>query len=238
MIYVILFLIIMVSIALWRSSKQDNSNETTANNRFKKKTKVKKQRIQKEKPAKASSKKIVHRKEAINLHHPAYQSDNVAMADKALGLHESEEKNINLGEPVKLYLVADKLKPFLGESLIQYLFSTGLKFHKDGIFDRIYQTAHRSEVLFHVASMKEPGTFPTDHIDGYQTPGLVFYMEPGRDVQTFKQRFDAMLLQMTLIQTHIGGHIFTPDKILLEKNDFNRYADYLIALDEIVKENS
>ena len=235
MIYVILALIVIVSIALWHSSKSTQKTETVANNRYKPKAKEKKERIQKEKPNKSSSQKKLFRSEGINLRHSSFQSDPIALSDQALGLYESVEKNINLGETVRLYLVADQSKPFVGESLYQTLLNTGLKLHKNGLFDRVYQTGHASEILFRVASMKEPGVFPTHSIDNYQTHGLFFYMEPGRDVQAFNQRFDTMLSIMVLIQSRLGGHIFTPEKTLLEKHDFNRYADYLVNLEEAMQ---
>jgi FtsZ-interacting cell division protein ZipA len=236
MIYVILALIIMVSIALWRTSRSTQKSEAVANNRLKPKAKEKKVRVQNEKPSKAPSQKKIFRSEGIDLRHSSFQNDPIALSDQALGLYESTPKNINLGEPVRLYLVADTSKPFVGESLYQHLLSTGLKLHKNGLFDRVYQTAHSTEILFRVASMKEPGSFPLHSIDNYQTHGLVFFMEPGNNPQVFKQRFDAMLSLMMLIESRLGGHIFTPEKTLLEKQDFNRYADYLVNLEEAMQE--
>ncbi len=225
-----------MSVALWHSTRSTQKSETVTNNRFKTQSKEKKLRAQKEKPAKVSIQKKIFRSESISLRDSSYSSDVMAISDKALGLHTSVHKNINLGESVRLYLVADKQQPFVGELLYQSLLNTGLKLHKNGFFDRVYQTSKASEILFRVASMKEPGFFPTDAIDGYLTPGLAFYMEPGSDVEVFKQRFDAMLSHMTLIQSRLGGHIFTPDKTLLEHRDFNRYADYLIHLEDAMQE--
>lgn len=241
MIYIILALIVIVAAALWRSSaQQKKSRHGEITNRYKPKAKAKRVKIKKEKaqPVAANNtiQKRVYRTEAINLHHPAHHSDDLSKSDQALGLEAAAEIHINAGEPVLLYLVAPQDKPFHGFNLIQNLLSTGLKLHKNGIFDRLFQTREGSEKLFQVASMKEPGTFPTSQVDQYETPGLVFYLQPGKDVQIFKQRFDTMLSQMTLVQSRIGGHIFTPDKTLLEAHDFHRYADYLISLGEITQE--
>lgn len=243
MIYVILALIVVVSYALWRSSASTPAKKNAApTNTYKPKQKAKRVKVKKTKVAKSkaqanTSQVRTYRTEAINLHHPAHQSDDIALTDQALGLStESVEKNINQGQPVVLYLVAPNDQPYQGFNLIQNLLSTGLKLHKNGMFDRVYQTPHRTEVLFRVASMQEPGTFPTDKVEGYETAGLVFYMEPGRDAQVFKQRFDAMMSQMTHVQSRIGGHIFTPEKTLLESHDFSRYADYLVNLDEVAQE--
>jgi cell division protein ZipA len=251
MIYVILALIAIVGVALWQSSKGQNSTQQEASNSYKRKPRSKLLSMKKAKsvktpkkvkasgqpsPKSKQSQKRVYRTEAINLHHPAAHSDDIALTDQALGLSDSEETSINAGQPVILYLVATKDQSYGGFNLIQNLLSTGLKLHKNGIFDRVYETHQRSEILFQVASMKEPGTFPTSHVDDYQTPGLVFYMDPMNDAQIFKQRFESMMSQMTLVQSRIGGHVFTPDKTLLEAHDFNRYADYLISLGAVAQE--
>gem|GEM_PF-6388213 len=246
MIYVILALIVVVGVALWRSSSQQKSSNKEMFNSYKRKAKSKRISLKKAKSAKpakagkvrtsAQSSKRVYRTEAINLHHPAHHSDDMAMTDQALGLEESSPVLINAGEPVALYLIASKDKPYAGFNLIQSLLSTGLKLHKNGIFDRVYETKQGSKVLFQVASLKDSGKFPTSHVDDYKTPGLVFYMDSVENTQIFKQRFEAMMSQMTLVQTRIGGHIFTPEKTLLEAHDFKRYADYLISLGEVAQE--
>ena len=241
MIYVILALIVIVSIALWRSSKQQKQ-QAEPTNRFKPKAKTKRASMKKAKVSKAqraqtnSPQPRGYRTQAINLHHPAHQSDDIAMTDQALGLNETPKQQvINQNALVILYLVASEEQPYVGFSLLQNLLSTGLVLNADGVFERQVQTNHGQQVLFQVASMKKPGTFPQEHIDHYETSGLVFYMEPGHQVEHFKQIFEMMTSQMALLQSRIGGHIFTPEKTLLEAHDFRRYADYLVSLDETVE---
>ena len=95
------------------------------------------------------------------------------------------------------------------------------------VFEKSIAANNTKRVLFKVASMREPGTFPQDKIDGYTTKGLIFFMEPNENQQVILQTMESMLAQITLTQARLGGNIFTPDKTLLEPQDFKRYADYI-----------
>lgn len=54
-------------------------------------------------------------------------------------------------------------------------------------------------------------------------------------VSAFQSVFTYMMETMVRAQVQLGGHIFTPDKILLEEHDFTRYANYLCGVDESVQ---
>ena len=177
---------------------------------------------------------------ALNLREGAL-SDGFAESDSVLGLdaegliatHTSMGASlINGGEPVILYLAADHGEHFSGDELLQAILSTGAHVNDHGIFERYSEGNSQGVLIYSMASMLTPGVFDVDAMDEHQTPGLVFYIMDPASIDLFRNDFDVMMHAMTKIQAQIGGHIFTPDKILLEPCDFDRYCDYLCGAHE------
>lgn len=85
-----------------------------------------------------------------------------------------------LSDLVVLYIMADKAQPFSGYELLQALLSVELRFGKGNIFHRYSDNEESGEILFSVASIKEPGTFEMSKIGGFTTPGLAVFLQLGR----------------------------------------------------------
>lgn len=89
-------------------------------------------------------------------------------------------KSAALGAPflIQISVIAGLGKAFQGEELRDALVDLELVHGDMGIFHR-YDRDYR-EPLFSVASLVEPGTFPVDDIEDFETPGVVLFFQPGR----------------------------------------------------------
>jgi cell division protein ZipA len=85
-----------------------------------------------------------------------------------------------LGSPflIQLSVVAGDDAWFNGEALRDALVDRGLIYGDMGIYHR-YDRDFR-EVLFSVASLVEPGTFPVENMEAFECPGVVLFFQPQR----------------------------------------------------------
>lgn len=76
---------------------------------------------------------------------------------------------------IQFCLVARAEEGFNGLDLIRAFRIAGLKYGSLKIFERL---DNNQLVDFGVACMVEPGTFPSNHLDTFYCPGIVFFMQP------------------------------------------------------------
>ncbi len=76
---------------------------------------------------------------------------------------------------IQFCLVAKAEEGFNGLDLIRAFRIAGLKYGSLKIFERLDAN---QLVDFGVACMVEPGTFPSNHLDTFHCPGIVFFMQP------------------------------------------------------------
>ncbi|QFY43999.1 cell division protein ZipA [Candidatus Methylospira mobilis] len=93
---------------------------------------------------------------------------------------EPSRSHAPLGSPflIQLSVVAGDDAYFNGEALRDALVDQGLIYGDMGIYHR-YDREYR-EVLFSVASLVEPGTFPVEHMETFECPGVVLFFQPPR----------------------------------------------------------
>jgi cell division protein ZipA len=104
--------------------------------------------------------------------------DDAATRDAA---DEPPRSHAPLGSPflIQLSVVAGDEAYFNGEALRDALVDLGLIYGDMGIYHR-YDRDFR-EVLFSVASLVEPGTFPpAENMETFECPGVVLFFQPPR----------------------------------------------------------
>jgi cell division protein ZipA len=79
---------------------------------------------------------------------------------------------------IQLSVVAGQGRTFPGEDLRDALLDLDLVHGDMGIFHR-YDREYR-QTLFSVASLVEPGTFPIDEMESFDSPGVVLFFQTGR----------------------------------------------------------
>ena len=81
-------------------------------------------------------------------------------------------------EVVQISVVAANDTAFSGPALLDAFRAVGLEFGEMGIFHR--RDPETGGTLFSVASLVEPGVFPHDGMETFESPGLVLFYLPGR----------------------------------------------------------
>jgi len=109
-----------------------------------------------------------------------------------------------LGSPflIQLSVVAGEDAYFSGEALRDALLDQQLIYGDMGIYHR-YDREFR-EVLFSVASLVEPGTFPVDHMETFECPGVVLFFQPQR-VKAPLAIFEDLLDTCHRLARQLGG---------------------------------
>jgi cell division protein ZipA len=102
--------------------------------------------------------------------------------------------------------IAAKQGRFNGEALASAAAEAGLELGAMDIFHHYDQAGGARRVLFSMASMVEPGTFPVDDMAAFSTPGLSLFAKlPGpRDGHLL---YDAMLSAARLMAQKLGGEL-------------------------------
>lgn len=130
-------------------------------------------------------------------------------AEEALESQEPDEavkhqetSSVSLPEIIQLAVVAQSGEGFNGVALTSVLESTGLELGEMGIYHR--HDAVSRERMFSVASMVEPGSFPSENIDSFHTPGLLFFMQPA-ELANPVETFDELIQTIHKVAETLGG---------------------------------
>lgn len=91
-----------------------------------------------------------------------------------------QDKTHPLGAPflIQVSIVSKNEKAFSGSALKAALHELGLVHGEMGIYHRMDHAL--KEPLFSVASLVEPGTFPADTMERFESPGIVLFYQPAR----------------------------------------------------------
>lgn len=93
---------------------------------------------------------------------------------------------------IQFSVVAAQAGTFAGDDLLEAFAETGLEFGRMDIFHRYAE--HTDEVLFSVASLVNPGTFPIADMAHFSTPGVVLFMQPDQmDPELVSEAFEDMV---------------------------------------------
>ncbi|MEY4194507.1 MAG: hypothetical protein RLZZ226_875 [Pseudomonadota bacterium] len=91
-----------------------------------------------------------------------------------------QDKTHPLGAPflIQVSIVSKNEKAFTGSALKAALHELGLVHGEMGIYHRMDHAL--KQPLFSVASLVEPGTFPVDTMERFESPGIVLFYQPAR----------------------------------------------------------
>lgn len=116
----------------------------------------------------------------------APQSNTTVSNDK--NINSSPKKNNQL-DFIILYIVARNRRSFMGTNITQLMDSLGFIYGEHNIYHRHLDLNDASPILFSVANMLKPGTFPIENMHDFKTEGLTLFMNipsPGKDDVNFK----------------------------------------------------
>lgn len=125
-------------------------------------------------------------------------------------------------ELIVLNVVSGDDKPYAGADLLQVLLACDLRYGRMNIFHRFEKANGSGAEQFSVANLVEPGNFDLDAIDGFSTPGVVFFMNmPGPEKPM--QAFDAMLETARCLVNNLGGELRDQSHSVATKQTLEHY---------------
>ncbi|WP_299495144.1 cell division protein ZipA [uncultured Shewanella sp.] len=104
--------------------------------------------------------------------------NNTSKAQEALPQEQKEEVS-ETSEPqdvLVLHVTAKEGEIFNGAELLPCLLALNFKFGEMNIFHRHQDNAGKEQVLFSLANMVKPGVFNPDHMEQFNTQGVVLFM--------------------------------------------------------------
>ena len=129
------------------------------------------------------------------------------------------------GEPhelIVLNVVADQDQAYKGADLLQVLLACDLRYGRMNIFHRFEKADGSGAEQFSVANLVEPGNFDLDAIDGFSTPGVVFFMNlPGPEDSM--QAYEAMLETARCLVKNLGGELRDQTHSVATKQTLEHY---------------
>lgn len=135
-----------------------------------------------------------------NLRKPASASTPKTPASKAASPQPSA--STTRPEVVQLSIVAARDATFSGPALLDAFHAVGLEFGEMGIFH--CRDPETGGTLFSVASLVEPGVFPHDGMETFESPGLVLFYLPGRSGDPLNA-FDTMIAACHELASRLNG---------------------------------
>lgn len=117
---------------------------------------------------------------------------------------EKQSRTSPLGAPflIQVSIVSKTDKSFKGSALKAAFYEQGLVHGEMGIYHRMDQT--HNEPLFSIASLVEPGTFPTEQMEQFESPGIVLFFQPAK-VPDPLEVFDNLLDTCHELSTQLEG---------------------------------
>jgi cell division protein ZipA len=113
---------------------------------------------------------------------------------------------------VQIKVTACEGEVFPGSLLINALRAVGLEYGSMNIFHK--QQFSDQPPLFSVVNMVEPGTFPVDDPDRFESPGVVFFLQVAKLKQP-QAAFDKMIRAAQLLAAKIRGEVRDAENRLL-----------------------
>lgn len=124
---------------------------------------------------------------------------------------------------IMLYVVAAENRLFQGGQLHQVLEREGFILGRDALYHRHLDLTVASPVIFSVANVDQPGSFPVHHMHDFSTIGVVIYMQLP-SVGNNRVNLKTMLKSAKNLATQLGGFVLTDEE---QELDENAEQDYL-----------
>jgi len=123
------------------------------------------------------------------------------IASKEEQHQEQIDDEVNLPKIIQFSIVASADEGFNGLDLIEAFDKVGLEYGSMKIFERLDE---QRRVDFAVASMVEPGTFPETNLEMFNSPGIVFFIQPG-ELDNPLETFDEFIQTINMLATELDG---------------------------------
>ena len=127
---------------------------------------------------------------------------------EATQIAPGQQRRAFSNQPMEVIVLNVEAKPgnlFVGSNLVSILRQLGLRFGEMFIFHHI--EARTKKTLFSVANMVEPGTFDLSDLNGFQTPGLIFFLPLSEESTTPLDSLELMLKSAKSVATSLSGEL-------------------------------
>ncbi len=136
---------------------------------------------------------------------PAAYSDprNEAPSVEVSAMPPTQEKT---GQVLALSVMSSPGTQYEGYELLQALLTNGLRFGERGLFHRYAGSPGSADILFSLASVKNPGIFDLPKMGEFKTPGLMLFMECDSQLDS-GTTFEMMKSTALRLVETLGGHL-------------------------------
>jgi cell division protein ZipA len=125
-------------------------------------------------------------------------------------------------ELIVLNAMSPSDKPFNGNDLLQILMACDVRYGKMNIFHRYENADGTGEIQFSVANLVEPGNFDLDEIEGFTTPGVVFFMHLPGPADSIKA-YEAMVETARCLVKNLDGELRDQTHSVATKQTLEHY---------------
>lgn len=115
--------------------------------------------------------------------------------------HQEQIEKVELPKIIQFSIVASADEGFNGVDLVEAFDKVGLEYGSMKIFERLDE---QRRVDFAVASMVEPGTFPETNLESFNSPGIVFFIQPA-ELDKPLEIFDEFIQTISLLAADLDG---------------------------------
>jgi cell division protein ZipA len=112
-----------------------------------------------------------------------------------------QTESIDLPSIIQFSIVASADEGFNGKKMADVFKRVGLEYGSMKVFERLDD---QRRVDYAVASMVEPGTFPDTDLESFNSPGIVFFLQPG-ELDNPLEIFDDYIQTINWLATELDG---------------------------------
>lgn len=153
---------------------------------------------------------------------PAAASAESRPANEAKSLKSAQSTPSSHQELIVLNAMSPTDKPFNGNDLLQILMACDVRYGKMNIFHRYENADGSGEIQFSVANLVEPGNFDLDEIEGFTTPGVVFFMHLPGPADSMKA-YEAMVETARCLVKNLDGELRDQTHSVATKQTLEHY---------------
>ncbi len=132
-------------------------------------------------------------------------------------------KKKNLPSIIQFSLVAVADEGFNGIELAEKFTQVGFEYGSMKIFERLDD---KRRVDYAVASMVEPGTFPDKNLESFNSPGIVFFIQPS-ELDTPLETFDDFVQTINWLANELDGVMLDHNRQNLTKETIQDFRNQL-----------
>ena len=103
-------------------------------------------------------------------------------------------------------VVAEPGYVFAGEALARALHNNRLRYGDQNIYHRALYVGHREQPVFSVANLVKPGTFPSDGMHDFETPGVTLFLPLPAPIDNL-EAFDDFVTTAERLAVELGGEL-------------------------------